>query len=203
MFGLRNARPERGVILITMEDLKIIELYNERSESAIEKTAEKYGAYLFSTAFNVVRSHEDAEECVSDGYLKTWNAIPPARPNSLKLFIAKIVRNSAIDRWLANTAEKRGGSQIPICLDELSEIAAPNSGSDSEFDSKAAAEVISRYLSKKDFESANIFVRRYWYMDSIAEIAEKYNASEGRVKTLLFRMRAELKEELSKEGIKI
>jgi len=183
-----------------MEDEKIIQLYIERDEAALSESSKKYGAYLMATAFNVLKNREDSEECVSDGYLKTWNSIPPAKPNNLKLYIARIVRNSAIDKYLADKALKRGGGEISLCLDELSEIV---SGEDNVSNEDEITRIINGYLKGKEKEPVKIFVRRYWYMDSVAKISLRLNISQSKVKTTLFRMREELKEELLKGGIGI
>ena len=190
-----------------MNDEKILELYNERNESAIAMTAAQYENYLMRVAFNVLRNYQDSEECVSDGYMGAWNSIPPAKPASLKMYIAKIVRNKAIDMALAKSADKRGGGQIDLCLDELSECIGC---ADARIDARAfdgsdgrISEIISAYLHRQDSKRARMFVRRYWYMDSISDIAMHFNCSLSKVKTTLFRMRQELKDELSKEGIQI
>ena len=187
--------------MISMNDEKIIELYNERNESAIAMTAASYGGYLMRVAFNILGNYQDSEECVSDGYASTWNSIPPAQPASLKFYVAKIVRNKAIDLVLKKNAEKRGGGQVLLCLDELKDIA----GDDGEMCdcSGKVVEVINEFLRSQDLRKAKMFVRRYWYMDSIADIATYNNCSVSKVKTTLFRMREELKARLSKEGISI
>ena len=185
-----------------MNDLEILQLYNERNEAAIEATRVKYGAYLSRVAYNVLGNFEDSEECVSDAYLGAWNSIPPAKPKSLKMYIAKIAHNSAIDKLLLKNAEKRGGGETPACLDELEECVSLGSDAiDQKIDSDHLTEIINQFLEKQNPKNAKIFVRRYWYMDSIADIATYMNASQSKVKTTLFRMRSELKDELSKEGI--
>ena len=194
-----------------MKDEQIIELYNMRDEAAIAETSKSYGKYLMATAFNVLRNKEDSEETVQDGYIKTWNAIPPARPNSLKLFVAKIVRNTAIDRYLKDRAKKRGSGEIELCLDELAEVAADKAVmqngeaafTDAAFDEKELIRIINNYLRSKDAASRAMFVLRYWNMYSIAKISLKLGYTQSKIKTTLFRMRAELKDELSKEGINI
>ncbi len=181
-----------------MNDLEILQLYNERNEGAIEATREKYGAYLMRVAYKVLANYEDSEECVSDGYLKAWNSIPPASPNSIKLYVAKLVHNDAIDKLACRSAEKRGHGVTPACLDELAECIADESAN---FEFENATEIINQFLEKQKPRNAKMFVRRYWYMDSIAEIATYMNCSQSNVKTTLFRMRGELKDELAKEGI--
>lgn len=181
-----------------MENEKLLELYNKRSENAIVLSANCFGNYLMRVAYNVLGNYEDSEECVQDAYLKTWNSVPPNQPANLKLYIAKITRNSAIDKLLAKTSEKRGGGQAMLCLDELSEcIPSPD------LEEEGISEIISAFLRKQDAKKAKLFVRRYWYMDSISDLSVSFNWSQSKVKTTLHRMRSELKEELSKEGIRI
>ena len=196
MLVSRRKKPAKFKI---MNDEKIIELYNKRSESAIAMTAESYSSYLMRVAYNVLGNYQDCEEVVSDSYMSAWNSIPPAKPASLKFFIAKIVRNKAIDLALKKNADKRGGGQVVLCLDELNDCVADEAAEDS----GTITEVINAFLRKQDLKKARMFVRRYWYMDSIADIATYFNCSESKVKTTLFRMRQELKDELSKEGVSI
>ncbi len=186
-----------------MEDERIIELYFERSEAAIAQTALKYGAYLGRIAWNVLRDPSDCEECVNDAYMKTWNAIPPARPSSLKSFIGRIARNLAIDRYNSNNAGKRGGGEIALCLDELAECVASREDPEAALSHEELVKLINGYLAGKDEQSVRMFIRRYWYMDSISDVAAKCGCSDSKVKTTLFRMRGELKALLEREGMEI
>ena len=197
MLVSRGKKPAKFKI---MNDEKIIELYNKRSESAIAMTAESYSSYLMRVAYNVLGNYQDCEEVVSDSYMSAWNSIPPAQPASLKFFVAKIVRNKAIDLALKKNADKRGGGKVVLCLDELSDCV---SDSGAAVDSGEITEIVNAFLRRQDLKKAKMFVRRYWYMDSIADIATYFNCSESKVKTTLFRMRQELKDELSKEGVSI
>jgi len=181
-----------------MEDQRIIEMYEKRSEVAIAYTAEKYGAYAKRIAFNVLGSTEDSEECVSDAYLKLWNAIPPAVPKCFKAFLGKIVKNLALDRLDLETAKKRGGGEIVLCLDELEECVPAK-----EMETGELTEAINQFLKSVDEKKAKIFVRRYWYQDSIKEIAICFGMTDNNVKTVLFRLRSDLKAYLEKEGINI
>ncbi|MCQ2553063.1 MAG: RNA polymerase sigma factor [Clostridia bacterium] len=181
-----------------MEDERIIELYNMRSEVAIAHTASKYGSYATKIAYNVLKSLEDSEECVSDAYLKLWNSIPPQRPNSLKAFLAKVVRNLALDKYDKANAQKRGGGQVELCLDELSELLP-----DRQMESENITEVINQFLKTQDSKKAKMFIRRYWYLDSVKDVAINCGCTEATAKTTLFRMRADLKDALQKEGINI
>ena len=191
-----------------MEDSKIIELYNERSETALVQTAAKYGNYCARIAFNVLKSREDSEECVNDAYLRLWNSIPPQRPANLKAYLGRIVRNRAIDMWSAEGAQKRGGGEALLCLDELAECvgegaAALSDGPEEALSYAETVRHINSWLASQEEQKMKIFMRRYWYMDSIRDIAKAYGFSDSKVKTTLFRMREELKAELSKEGTDI
>ncbi len=184
-----------------MEDIRIIELYSARSERAIAETATKYGAYLNKIAFNILHDNMDAEECVSDTYMNVWEAIPPAFPKVFKSFIGKITRNLALDRYEKNTAQKRGGGRVPECLEELAECVGGSSEGAGFTEELEISEILNDFLEGLKPDTRKIFVRRYWYMDSIKEIAEGYSLGESNVKTTLFRVREQLREYLEKEGI--
>lgn len=185
-----------------MEDNKIIELFNERSELAVVTTEKQYGNYLNRIAKNILGNDSDAEECVNDTYLKAWNSIPPNCPSNLKTYLGKITRNLSLDLLDKNTAIKRGGSIVNIVLDELSEIIS-DSKYEKHQESAEIIETINKFLENQTVENRKIFVRRYWYLDSILDIAKLYHLSESKVKTTLFRMRNGLREELLREGIEI
>ncbi len=182
-----------------MDDRSIVKLYMDRSEDAVKATSEKYGRYLTAIANRILRSPEDAEECVSDSYLKIWNAIPPADPPVFRAFIARITRNTALDRYDAVTAEKRGAGEPELCYDELAECLS----SEGDYGSVEFAEILNSFLGGLSEENRRMFIRRYWYFDSIAELAEEFSCGESRVKTALFRMRKEFGEKLSEEGYEI
>ncbi len=183
-----------------MEDINIIELYFKRSERAIAETAAKYGAYLYTVAYNILYDPQDSEECTSDTYMKVWNVIPPQRPNILKAFLGKITRNIALNVYAKYTAQKRGGTQTETALDELREIiAAPEKDGDGE----AIKNCINKFLSELSADQRKIFVRRYWYMSAVSDIAKDFKFSESKVKMSLKRMRDKLKDALEKEGIYI
>ena len=184
-----------------MDDKRIIELFFSRDELAIASAAAKYGGYLSKIAKSILNNDEDTEECVNDTYLKAWNAIPPKEPDPLKTFLGKITRNLALDLYDKKTADKRGGTQVEICLDELSEL-IPDSGIDN-MERGEITEIINRFLESISKDDRKLFVRRYWYLDSIIDIAKRYHFSESKVKTTLFRMRKGLKEELLREGIQV
>ena len=183
-----------------MEDQEIIELYFARDERAIAETAGKYGKKLNQIAYNVTRNFEDAEECVNDTYNSTWNSIPPARPTYFFAYIAKIVRNLALDLYDKAHAAKRSGNVVEL-TDELINCIPSSDELEKRSDSAAITEVINRFLSGEKPEMRKVFVRRYFYMDSVKDIAEGFAMSESKVKSILFRMRAGLAKELKEAQV--
>ncbi len=183
-----------------MEDGAIIELYLARDERAIGETEAKYGPLCRHVADNLLGNTQDAEECVNDACLALWDAIPPARPRSLMAFAAGITRNLALKRLRHDTAQKRSAALVP--LSELSELLpdesiAPDAGNEE------IGRVISGFLRRQSPEARCVFVRRYWYFDSVSEIAVRYGFTENKVKSLLFRARNRLRDYLRKEGISV
>ncbi len=184
-----------------MDDNKIIELYWQRDESAIAETDKKYGKYCRYIAYQILLDDSDSEEIVNDTYLAAWNAIPPARPDHLKGYVGKISNRLAINRYYSENAQKRGGGQLPLVLDELSECI---SGSDDDIaDGAAITYSINRFLGSLPEKTRNIFVRRYWYASPVSEIAEEYGMRANSITVLLLRTRKKLKEFLEKEGFHI
>ena len=183
-----------------MTDRQIIDLYWQRDTAAIQETSEKYGAYCFAIANNILDSKEDSEECVNDTWLKTWNAIPPQRPAILQMFLAKITRNLSLDRFLARTAQKRGGGEMPLVLDELSECIPSSSDVAGEYERKELGRFIRKYINSLPERDRNIFLRRYFYANSISDIADRYGLSENNVTVILSRTRKKLRLRLQKEG---
>lgn len=181
-------------------DELILDLYFERSEEAIEATMETYGGLLRSLAWNILSDHEDVEECLNDTYLAAWNSIPPQRPEYLKAWLARIVRNRSLDRVRARGREKRGGGQVPLVLDELEDLLPSDSDINRLVEGEELSRLISSYLRKQTDRRRIIFLQRYYYASSIREIAEEHKSTEGAVKVLLHRMRRELKEELEEQG---
>jgi RNA polymerase sigma-70 factor (ECF subfamily) len=181
-----------------MEDLHIIELYWQRDESAIKESQTKYGGYCSTIANNILHSAEDTEECVNDTWFRAWNTMPPEKPNRLAVFLGKITRNLAIDKYRRDKSQKYGGGQIALCLDELGECIGENSPIE---DRVALKELLNIFLSELPDKNRDIFLLRYWYLMPIAEIAERYNTSDGAVKKILQRIREKLKTYLEKEGV--
>ena len=185
-----------------MDDSRILEMYWSRSEQAIAETQKKYGRYCHSIAYNILSSDEDAEECVNDTYLKAWGSIPPQRPNRLSAYLGKIVRNIALDRYERTRAQKRSGV-VELALDELGEC-IPDSGSGATLtDNDALRAAINGFLATLSRRNRMIFVKRYWYLCSVADIAIDMEISESNVKVILLRSRRKFKEYLDKEGITV
>lgn len=186
-----------------MNDQAIIDLYFKRDESAITKTSDKYGAYLWKIAMNILRVKQDSEECVNDTYLSAWNKIPPTRPKNFLPYLGRMTRNISMDKLDYNTASKRDRKkQTP--LDELQDcVVSKQAMPEEEVSSKELGECISQFLREFDKEKRVIFIRRYWYSDSIKTIATMLNISESKTKMTLSRMRKKLQEYLVKEGYRI
>lgn len=183
-----------------MEDEKIIELFFARSQTAIVELENKYGALCQRIANNILNNKQDSEECVNDAYLGAWNAIPPARPNPLRSFVLRIVRNLAIKKYHANTAQKRNNT-YDVALEEL-ENCIPTEGTVEEvIAAKELAHSMDVFLECLDKENRILFVRRYWYGDSITELAKLFRVSKHNVTVRLSRTREKLKKYLEKEGI--
>ncbi len=185
-----------------MEDSKIVELYWQRAEQAISETILKYARYLRSIAFRILHNDADSEECVNDTYAHAWNAMPPHRPQKLGPFLGKITRNLALNMYEHMTAEKRGAGEVPAALDELSEVIGKESVRQ-EVDAVLLSDAINTFLGGLNAETRKIFVRRYWYMSSVKEIADAYGISESKTKMTLLRTREKLREYLQEEGFAV
>ena len=183
-----------------MKDTEIVDLYWERNEVAIQQTQQKYGAYLSKVAYNILSDFEDSKECVNDTYLGTWNAIPPHKPNPLRTFVCRIARNLATKRYHANTAEKRN-SQYDLALEELAECIPDRDNVEDTYGAKELAAAISRFLDTLEYSDKFVFMRRYWYADSLTDIARMTNMSYGTVSVRLHRTKTKLKNLLMKEGL--
>lgn len=192
-----------------MEDSKILDLYWERKEAAILETDRKYRDYCMHIAINILSSYEDSEECVNDTWLKAWDLIPPARPANLKAWLGKITRNLSLDRYFYNSAKKRGAGQIPLVLEELKDLqisgtagsTPPQGQPELAAEAMVVNEVLNHFLGSLKTENRVIFMRRYWYLDSIRDIAEALKISESKVKVSLFRSRKKLRQILQEEGV--
>lgn len=185
-----------------LDDSKIIELFYERSEQAIVELSKKYGSACTKVAENILNNRLDSEECVNDAYLGAWNTIPPQKPNPLLSYIFRIVRNLAIKKYHSNTAAKRN-SIYDISLDELESCFPVSDSMEDEFNAKEISRIIDSFLETLDKENRVMFVRRYWYSDSIADLAELFHTSKHNISVRLSRTRAKLKKHLTKEGVSI
>jgi len=182
-----------------MDDKQIIALFFARSEHAISELSAKYGRLCQQIAVNILSNQQDAEECVNDAYLGAWNTIPPQKPNPLQAYICKIVRNIAITRYHANTAMKRN-SHYDVALDELENCLFSVDTPESMLQAKELSGLLDRFLSGLDTRSRVMFVRRYWYADSVADIAAEFHMRPNTVSVKLGRIRDNLRNFLRKEG---
>jgi RNA polymerase sigma factor (sigma-70 family) len=186
-----------------MEDRRIVELFLTRDEAALAHTAEKYGGQLRSLAYHLLRDAQAAEECENDTYLQAWNAIPPHEPwEYLFPFLAKITRRLTIDLCRRRTRQKRSAPLAQLTK-ELEQCIPAKGDAQDQVDGHMLAEEVGRYLRTLPEEPRNMFIRRYWYLDPVAKIAERYGAGLSKVKTSLYRTRNGLREYLSKEGYDI
>lgn len=186
-----------------MDDTRIIALYFQRNEDAIVQTDAKYGGYCFSIARNILYSPEDAGEAVNDTWLAAWNAIPPHTPHRLSAFLGKITRRISINRFLSACADKRGGGEVPLALEELSECIPSPMDVEKELEEAELNRMLNSFVRALPETERRVFVLRYWYMESVDNIAQRFGFSQSKVKSMLFRTRNKLRTELQKEGIPI
>jgi len=186
-----------------VEDKQIVDLFWARSEAAITETDKKYRRYCHSIAYNILNSKEDSEECVNDTYIRAWNSIPPQKPNRLSTFLGKITRNLALDRYKAMNTQKRRDGNMTVAIDELSECIPSLTYPTDITDDIALRDSLNSFLRSLPRQTMRIFLRRYWYMASVAEIAEEFAVSQSKVKITLHRTRKSIKKYLEKEGINI
>lgn len=184
----------------TLSDEGIVRLYWERSESAITCTDQKYGGYCRHIARNILFNEADTEECVNDTYLDAWDSMPPHKPTVLSAFLGKITRRIAIDRVRYANAEKRGGGELPLVLDELSDCVADTSDVEAMIEEREGVRLIRVFLLTLPNTERRIFLRRYWYMDSVGTIAAVFGFSESKTTSMLHRTRIKLRRFLESEG---
>ncbi len=182
-----------------MEDNAIIELYFARDPMALLETQEKYGPYCKSISMGILQSPEDAQECVNDTLLRAWDSIPPTRPKVFSAFLGRITRNLSIQRWRNLHAQKRGGGETAIALEELGECVSGGSDPAKSVEEHVLREAIGQFLSSLKKQDREIFLARYWYFASVREIAQKFGYSEPKVKTSLHRTRNKLRVFLEQE----
>ena len=183
-----------------MQDKEIVALYFDRNEKAIEYTQQKYRAYCHSVAHRLLRDEQDDEECLNDVWLAAWESIPPNRPLSLKSYLGRITRNLSAKR-LRDINRKKRGKDLTVYLEELSDALPADDGVESSLESAVLREAIERFLMRQSAVNRSLFICRYYYLDSIGELALRFGLSENSVKLRLLRLRQKLREELVKEGI--
>ena len=183
-----------------MEDNRIVELYLLRDEAAVRQTAKKYGSRLRTLAYGIVNDHQTAEECENDTYMEAWNAIPPHEPRSyLYAFLARIIRHISLNCCRDRSRLKRSAFICQLSAEMEQCISAPDDAA-CRMEDMALREVLNGFLGSLDEEKRNIFVRRYWYLDSVSAISKRFALSESKVKTTLFRCRRQLRQHLEREG---
>ncbi len=185
-----------------MDDEAIVSLYWARDESAITETSSKYGGLCNHIANNILASREDREECINDTYLAIWNAIPDKHPNRFSVFISRIVRNLALKKYEYISAAKRNPSAV-TSFEELGDCVSGTASVESEIERKHIEATINKFLWRQADEKRNIFIRRYWYLDSIETICRCTGFSQSKVKSMLYEMRRKLKRYLENEGIEV
>lgn len=184
-----------------MEDEKIIELLWQRSERAIENIDQKYGRFCFSISHRILNNTQDAEECVSDTYLAAWDQIPPTSPKSLSAFLGRITRNLSVSRWRSLSAQRRGGGEIDVALDELEECIAGPFDLEQEIARKELESAIQVFCKTLPTQDRIVFLKRYYFLSTIPEIAKEMGFSQPKVKSILHRCREKLKAQLAKEAL--
>ena len=183
-----------------MDDRTIIAMYQKRNPDAVNESDKKYGSYCLAIADHILHSPEDSEECVNDTWLRAWNAIPPQCPRVLRLFFARITRNLSIDRYAALHTQKRGSGETDAVLDELAECIPSGADVEGELLAKELTKAVDRFLRQLPERECNIFLRRYFFTESGAEIADRYGIRENHVSVLLCRTRKKLRLFLEEEG---
>ena len=186
--------------MTAVEDSQIIALFYERSEQAIAELERKYGPAVRKTAANILNNRQDEEECANDTYLGVWNTVPPQHPDPLVSYVCRIARNLAVKRYHANTAQKRN-SGYDLVLDELAECVPATADVESEYAAKELSAAISRFLDSLSYEDRFCFLRRYWYADSVSDIAAMTQRDSHRISVRLFRTREKLHRYLKEEGL--
>lgn len=186
-----------------MDDIQIVQLYWDRNERAIPATANKYDNYCTSIARNILDNKEDAEECVNDTYLSAWNSMPPHKPSRLSTYLGKLTRNVSLNRYRHNTATKRGGSQTSIVFEEIAELVSDTDSVEQEIDRKELILAINHFLKRLTPVKRSVFVCRYWYFDSVSDIAKRFGMTENNVSVTLNRLRFKLRKYLLERGFEL
>ncbi|NCE65313.1 sigma-70 family RNA polymerase sigma factor [Pseudoflavonifractor sp. 524-17] len=186
-----------------MNDNGIIQLYWDRNDQAIKATSDKYGHYCKTIARNILNSEEDAEECVNDTYLNAWNSMPAHWPEQLATFLGKITRNLSFNKYKHDHAEKRGGGEIALVLEELADCVSDTDNVEQTLDRQELVKAINSFVRSLSPEKRGVFVCRYWYADSVSEIANNYGMLQGTVSKTLERTRKQLKVYLTERGFEL
>lgn len=184
-----------------MEDRDIIALYLERNEGAIAETEKKYGRYCYSIAYNILYNVEDAQECVNDALMNAWDSIPPHMPAILSAFLGKLTRYVSLKKWRYARTQKRGGGEIALAYEELSDCIPGGKSVEEELQEKELAEVLDCFLDELPAAQRRIFICRYWYFDDISTICNQFGYSSSKVKSMLYRIRKKLLFRLNEEGV--
>lgn len=182
-----------------MEDEQIIQMYFDRDEEAIRETERKYGKLCFQLAYQILGDREDSKECVNDAYFSLWNAIPPAQPENLMAFFCKITKNLSLKRLDYIQAEKRNPN-LAVSMTELEDILSDDQLC-SGLEIQELGQLLNRFLRGEPPDARRVFIRKYWFFDSVGDIATRYAFSESKVKSMLYRTRNRLKKYLAKEGV--
>lgn len=185
-----------------MDDPSVVQMFWDRDENAVSESARRYGDYCFSIANNVLRDRRDSEECLNDALLAAWRSIPPQKPENLKTYLGKLVREIAISRWRSNNRQKRIRSDFLCSLDEMAEIIS-GGAFDEELEEAELSREISRFLSSVDRTKRNVFIRRYWYCDPVESICRRYGFGKSKVLMMLKRTRDDLARHLKEKGFLI
>ena len=179
-----------------MEDTQIVQFCWDRDERAIPATSDKYGNYCTAIAKNILGNPEDAEECVNDTYMRAWNSMPPHSPNVQTKFLRKITRNG----YKQNTADKRGGGEVPAVLEEIAELVSDTDSVEQEVDRRELVKAIDAFLDGLPTEKRSLFLCRYWYFDSVSNLASRFGMTENHVSVTLNRLRRKLHDSLLERG---
>lgn len=184
-----------------MDDARIIDLFWRRDERAVEAVSGKYGRYCHAIARRILHSDADADESVNDTWLAAWKSIPPHRPAMLSTYLGKLTRNISLKKWHARHAEKRGGGEVALALDELAECVPAGDSVDAAMERQALAKALDAFLLNLPQNERRVFICRYWYLEPVSEIAARFGYSQSKVKSMLFRTRNRLRDWLRREGI--
>ena len=189
--------------MIKIKDQQILDLFWDRHEEALDATMQKYGRILYKVAHNILHNSQDAEECVNDTLMQAWRTIPPKKPEFFSAYLAKIARNFSLQRWRAAGTLKRGGGQSALILDELEETIPHPDDPGQSYEYAQTLRSINMYLGKMESDSRIVFVRRYFFGDSVQDICTRFGASQSKIKSMLFRARQKLRIHLEQEGVVI